>query len=223
MPAIAGSDRATALIGDVVASKQAPDRAALQASLVAALAAVNAAVPSVQPLEATLGDEFQGVYASVALALRASVLVRLHLLPVDTRYGLGSGDLTVFEASSHPVSQDGPAWWAARAAIEHVQSQQARRGHARHLRTWLVDSASAGSTAYVNAFLLSRDETIGLQTDRARRLLLGSLLGRPQLELAESEQISQSAVSQQLGTSGAYAICDAHAVLDASPPKGVPS
>jgi len=215
--------RAVALIGDVVGSKQAPDRSALQASLVAALTAVNAVVPSVQPLAPTLGDEFQGVYDGVARALRASVLVRLHLLPVDTRYGLGTGDLTVFQHSSHPVSQDGPAWWSAREAIEYVQGRQARRGHARHLRTWLIDSTGPEAAAQVNAFLLSRDETIGLQTERARRLLLGALLGQSQLELAQSERISQSAVSQQLGTSGAYAICDAHAVLDSLPANGAPS
>jgi len=212
--------RAVALIGDVVGSKQAPDRSALQASLIAALAAVNAVVPSIQPLGPTLGDEFQGVYDSVARALRASVLVRLQLLPVDTRYGLGTGDLTVFQQSTHPVSQDGPAWWSAREAIEYVQSRQARRGHARHLRTWLIDPAEPAAAAHVNAFLLSRDETIGLQTDRARRLLLGALLGRNQLELAQSEKISQSAVSQQLGTSGSYAICDAHGVLDSLPANG---
>ena len=215
--------RAVALIGDVVGSKQAPDRSALQASLIAALAAVNAVVPSIQPLGPTLGDEFQGVYDSVARALRASVLVRLQLLPVDTRYGLGTGDLTVFQQSTHPVSQDGPAWWSAREAIEYVQSRQARRGHARHLRTWLIDPAEPAAAAHVNAFLLSRDETIGLQTDRARRLLLGALLGQNQLQLAQSERISQSAVSQQLGTSGSYAICDAHGVLDSLPANGGPS
>jgi len=215
--------RAVALIGDVVGSKLAPDRAALQASLVAALTAVNAVVPSIQPLGPTLGDEVQGVYADVARAVRASVLVRLHLLPVDTRYGLGTGDLTVFEQSTQPVSQDGPAWWSARAAIEYVQGRQDRRGHARHLRTWLLDPADPAAAAQVNAFLLSRDETIGLQTDRARRLLLGALLGQNQLQLAQSERISQSAVSQQLGTSGAYAICDAHGVLDSLSANGAPS
>ncbi len=220
MPLPAEPYRATALIGDVVASKQAPDRGALQDRLLLALAAVNSAVPSLQPLEATIGDEFQGVYASASLALRASAQVRLHLLPVDTRYGLGTGELTVFDVDRAPVSQDGPAWWAAREAIDYVQGRQARRGHARHLRTWLVDPQEPDAATYVNAFLLSRDETIGLQSHRARRLLLGSLLGRTQLELAESEQISQSAVSQQLATSGAYAICDAHTLLESLPSIG---
>lgn len=242
--------RHATLIGDVVASRLVPDRDVLQQRVRAALQRVNAQVPPVQPLDVTLGDEFQGTYATVAAAARASLLVRLTLLPdVDTRYGLGWGGLTIFDPGRQPVSQDGPAWWAAREAIQHVHTVSGRRGHARGLRTWCVDRgrqpwpaapatpattrsatppgrarpvadgpADHDRAAVLNAFLITRDEGLAQQSDRARSLLLGWLEGRNQHELALAEGITQSAVSQQLSRSGAYAVRDAHEALDRMAP-----
>lgn len=216
------------LIGDVVGSRQAPDRAAVQDGLVQALAQVNELVPAAQPLETTIGDEFQGAYDQPADAVHASLLIRLLLLPLaDTRYGLGLGGVTVFETARPPLSQDGPGWWAAREAIREVQAREGRRASARGARTWFVDRSAdpwpqgtatslqpaTGVAPAMNAFLLCRDESIGLMGDRARRLLPGWLLGSTQQELAESEGISQSAVSQALSRSGAYAVRDAHEAL----------
>ena len=60
------------MISDLVGARRTPDRAALQDALAGALAAVNAHLDSaVQPLEATVGDEFQGVYATVQEAALA--------------------------------------------------------------------------------------------------------------------------------------------------------
>lgn len=204
------------LIGDLVGSRLLPDRSAAQQRLVEVLAQVNAEVTPVQPLETTIGDEFQGAYAELAQAVQASLLIRLRLLPlVDSRYGLGLGEVTVFEPGRTPLSQDGPGWWAARDGIEQVQAREGRRAAARGTRTWFVDrSGDPRSVApAVNAFLLCRDESIGLMGERARRLLLGWLQGRTQSELAEQEGISQSAVSQALGRSGAYALRDAQQAL----------
>jgi len=216
------------LLGDLVGSRHVPDRAAVQAGLLQALARVDEQVPARQPLEPTIGDEFQGTYDDVADAVRASLLLRLMLLPlVDTRYGLGLGGVTVFEARRSPVSQDGPGWWAAREAITQVSAREGRRASARGTRTLLVDKsaepwpqdapaeppAPTGLAAALNAHLLVRDEAVSLMGERAQRLLLGWLLGRTQSELAEQEGISQSAVSQALGRSGAYALRDAQDAL----------
>lgn len=204
------------LIGDLVGSRLLPDRASAQEQLVEVLAQVNGEVAAVQPLETTIGDEFQGAYAELASAVQASLLIRLRLLPlVDSRYGVGLGDVTVFESGRTPLSQDGPGWWAAREGIEQVQSREGRRASARGTRTWFVDRS--GEPALIapamNAFLLCRDESVGMMGERARRLLLGWLQGRTQSELAEQEGISQSAVSQALGRSGAYALRDAQQAL----------
>jgi hypothetical protein len=213
------------LIGDVVGSRRVADRSAVQQALLRALADVNAEVPARQPLEATIGDEFQGAYDELADAVHAALLVRLHLLPLaDTRYGLGLGGVTVFEPGRAPLSQDGPGWWAAREAISQLHEREGRRASARGTRSWCVDRSAdpwpsgaevrrepgAGIAPLVNAFLLCRDESVTAMGERSRRLLLGWLRGRTQTELAEQEGISQSAVSQALARSGAYAVRDAH-------------
>lgn len=201
-----------AVIGDLVGSRAQPDRTAAQRDLVDTLSRVNDMVEAVQPLEPTIGDECQGAYADVPAALRATLLVRLMLsAPLDCRFGIGAGTFETVGRSEYGLMQDGPAWWAARAAIVEGESREVRKQ--RSLRTWYVvdDAVPQGSrelpeAAMTNAYLSTRDQIIGGMNDRSRRLLLGLLDGRTQVELARTEDITQSAVSQNLQRSGAYAI-----------------
>lgn len=200
-----------ALIGDLIASRQAKNRVDLQNELRRALKRVNWMVKSLQPLETTVGDEFQGVYQDAASAVRASLLVRLELLKeaeVDSRYGIGRGSLTVFE-DKEPLSQDGPAWWAARSAIDWTR-ERAGEGRTDFIRTWFVESEAEAEPPLdvraLNASLMLRDALIAQMRPRSRRLLLGLLRERSQADLAADEGISQSAVSQNLSASGAYAV-----------------
>jgi hypothetical protein len=192
------------LIGDVVGSRGARDRRALHEALEAALAAVDAAVPPVTGLRVTVGDEFQGTYATLGDAVDAALRVRLALLPeVDTRFGLGRGEVTVLDARRG--IEDGPGWWAARAAIEDVQ-EVAGRAATRLARTAYraapprdagesggdpADAGDAGAAGdaegpgpgpadpadpgepAVNAALLCRDHLVGSLSDRSIRLLRG--------------------------------------------------
>ena len=79
MPAMDGV--VATLIGDVVGSRLHPDRAALQRRLDDVLAAVGQRISAAQPVEISVGDEFQGVYARAGDALLAALLIRLELLP----------------------------------------------------------------------------------------------------------------------------------------------
>ncbi|AXT85485.1 hypothetical protein C6I20_09985 [Aeromicrobium sp. A1-2] len=201
-----------AVIADLVGSRTQPDRAAAQDSLVAALAQVNRVVDSVQPLAPTIGDECQGAYVDVPTALRATLLLRLTLPdPLDCRFGVGAGTYESVGHSDYGPMQDGPAWWAARDAIVETKARESRKH--RSLRTWYVvaDGVPHGSRefpapAMTNAYLLARDEIVSGMNARSRRLLLGLLDGRTQVDLAHTEDITQSAVSQNLQRSGAYAV-----------------
>ena len=95
---------------------------------------------------------------------------------------------------------------AAREAIEHVEDLARRQ--VPHARSWVRSSelADADLLALTNAGLLARDRVIGRWSPRVRRLVAGRLAGATQLELAEREEISQSAVSQTLAAAGATAI-----------------
>jgi SatD family (SatD) len=218
------------LIGDVVGSRDAADRRALHRAVEDALAAVDEAVPSVSGLRVTVGDEFQGGYPSLGAALDVAFRLRLALLPdVDTRFGLGRGEVTVLDPDRGV--EDGPAWWAARAAIDEVQ-EVASRAATRHARTAYraavegtdEDSRTAVAAppattgdaveAAVNAALLCRDHLVGSLSDRSLRLLRGLMDPHTtQGALAAAEGISASAVSQRVRTDGLGVVLAAHELL----------
>ena len=192
-----------AVIGDLVGSRDAADRAAVHDALVAALDLANQRVDPLQPLEPTVGDEFQGAYASLPAAAHALLVVRLRVLEVlDVRAGIGFGDAETFDATRTPRIQDGPAWWAARRALEDL-------GRPRHAgrRTW-YDGPGAEAE---NAYLLCRDGLVDRLPERGPRMLAAALAGRTQREIAAQEGVSPSAVSQAFRR-GISAVRDAEAL-----------
>lgn len=204
---------AAALIGDIVGSRSAPDRPALHRRLVAALDDANRAFSPLVPLRVTAGDELQGCFATVGEAVAASLWLRLHLAPdVDLRHGVGWGLLLVL--GERPRIEDGPAWWAARDAIESVEADAARAS-LRHLRTAYrrADDVEGPDPGPVNAALVCRDHMVGSLSDRSLRLLRGTLAGRSQVELAREEGVSPSAVSQRMRNDGLAAILVADELL----------
>ena len=73
--------RVTTLIGDVVGSRAVPDRAALHGHLTSVLAEANRRLQPVVPLRVTVGDEYQGCFATPGEALHATLWMGLHLAP----------------------------------------------------------------------------------------------------------------------------------------------
>lgn len=191
-------ENAVAVIGDLVGSRTAGDRAWVQEQLLSALQIANAEVDARQPLAPTIGDEFQAVYATVEDALAATLLVRLALpAPLDARFGLGAGDLEIVGATAYGLTQDGPAWWAAREAVDHVEQ---RAGRVPGARTWIE-----GEPMTV-AYALCRDQVVTALDDRQKRIALGLLRGHTQKQIAQDEAITPSAVSQHVRGAGIAAL-----------------
>ena len=207
-----------AVIGDLVRSRESPRRADTQRALLVALRRANGHVPAVQQLRSTIGDEFQAIYADLADGLRATLLVHLLMRrSSDVRFGLGLGAVTVFDPAAQPVSQDGPAWWSARDAIDDVKRAAHRQGHARTTRTRFkaaaTENASTPNSSIVNAFLVLQDELVANLSDRASEMVALRIEGRTISEIGRSLNVSASAVSQALAKGG-YALVDAHARLE---------
>lgn len=195
-----------ALLGDVVGSRRAADRAAVHRALTGALETANAELDPVTPLWITAGDEYQGGFATVGAALRASLRIRLALAPdVDVRQGIGWGSVTVLAAE--PRVEDGPAWWAARAAIEDVAAGQGRAA-SRGLRTAyrLADGADGPDPAAVNAALIARDQLLAGVDGRGLSVLDAMLAGMSQQQIADRLGVSPSAVSQRVRRQGLAAL-----------------
>lgn len=207
-----------ALVGDVVHSRRSADRRGLHLALSAAMEAVNTRLEPVTPLRITMGDDYQGAFATVGDAITATMLMRLALAPVhEVRHGIGWGALSVLAES--PRVEDGPAWWAARAAIEQVEAGERRSG--RSVRTaYAVAEAMTGAQvarapdpAAVNAALTLRDVLVDGLSERSVSVLRGLIDGRTQRELAEELGITSSAVSQRVRGDGLAAVVTAHRML----------
>ncbi|MBO0811153.1 MAG: hypothetical protein J2P23_03810 [Microlunatus sp.] len=202
-----------ALIGDLVGSRTATDRRALHRRLSSALAAVQDKVPSIDPPAILAGDEIQASYPTVGEALHAAFLLRVALAPdTDIRFGIGWGRVEVLDAEHR--TQDGPAWWQARAAIETVAGRAQHPGtrNARFCYRASPDGEGPNEAA-LEAALLCRDHLIGSLDTRSMRILGGLVAGRSKTEIARAEDISTSAVSQRSQRDGLDVIVAASAML----------
>lgn len=202
---------AVAVIGDLVGSRHQPSRGEVQSALVTALASANALVPGRQALAPTIGDEFQGVYDTVAAASTAALLVRLALPEeLDARAGLGVGAIQIVGESDYGLTQDGPAWWSAREAVVEVKRDERRlpglRTAVAHARGRETAQTPEDQEMWMNAYLATRDAVVTRLDGRQRRLVLGVLQGLTRADLADREGISASAVSQSLRRSGAVEV-----------------
>ena len=178
-----------ALIGDVVGSRRAADRAGLQARLLEALRGVSTEMGT--NLAVTLGDEFQGTFPNVQQAVAASW--KLHLATLGfarLRIGIGWGEISVRGEPGSPFGQDGPAWWRARDSVEFLA------GHAGPARTRVI----AGSTVddLINAFLLLRDANLD-GMDEVDAVIVSSLgAGEKQRVIAGRVGLHESSVSRRI-------------------------
>jgi hypothetical protein len=192
------SSRAT-LIGDVVGSRSVADRAGVHRLMNQALRDVAAA--AVDPPAFTVGDEFQGAFSSVGVAIDAALSLRLAVAPeIDVRFGLGWGGVTMLDETAG--IQDGPGWWAAREAIEWTATTQRQPGLALVRTSFRVAGEARIDVDAINAALICRDHLLGSLDDRSTRIVKALLTNRTKKDIAAAEGISPSAVSQRAGRDG---------------------
>lgn len=201
------------LIGDVVDSREAGDRTRLHTRLGQVLDQFNASADPQTPLRITVGDEYQGAFATVGAALAATLRLRLALLPeYDVRHGIGWGAVTVLQ--EEPRVEDGPGWWAAREAIDAVKRAEERPATRRRRTAYRPAERTAGpEPAAVEAALMLRDQLVGGLSDRSVSVLRGLLGGSTQREIADGLGITDSAVSQRVRADGLAVVVAAEELM----------
>lgn len=196
-----------ALIGDMVASRQAPDRVELQRQMEKILAEVNRVVGGDPTF--TIGDEFQARYPTLHDAIEASIQLHLRSLGlIRLRIGIGWGELIAEDPARSPFGQDGPCWWNARDAIEAVDRPS--RGRTQGLRT-AVRTENYLDTL-LNPYLVLRDTVISGLDEVDARIAVGLLDGLSQTELAGQLGINKSSVSRRANTHGILALIEARSI-----------
>ncbi|WP_027465352.1 SatD family protein [Curtobacterium sp. UNCCL17] len=207
------SEPVIAVIVDLVDSRTLEDRSAAQQDVEHAFDS-TADVTALDPLRATVGDEFQVIYGTLTDALVATTAATLALpQTVQIRLGIGRGQVrTIGTVGTGPL-QDGPGWWSARDAINETHRRE--DGRTAFLRSWYHDADDRHGTTerLVNAYFLSRDHVVSRLAPRARRIALGLVQGRTQAQIAADEGITPSAVSQSVQKSGVAALVEGLRVL----------
>lgn len=202
-----------ALLVDIVGSRGS-QRQQVHDAILAALDSVNDDTTHLDPLHVTVGDELQGVYATVGDALRASHRLRDAVFGVaDLRFGLGGGEVRIIDAERG--IQDGSAWWLAREAMEFVKDLAEHPGHAS-ARTCIRDGRPAAIPA-ADALARLVDASLAGLRDGSRRSLIGLLQGLENAEVAKAEDISASANSQRVTTGQLKVIAEAMEALHGLP------
>jgi len=200
------------LIADIVGSRGLDDRAVSQKALEETLLRVaEVAPPARAPLLPVVGDELQGIYPDLVAASATTLLLQL-LLPegIELRFGIGLGAIEDIPSMHGPLSE-GEGWWAARRAIEEVESLARRAAPSARTRVAAPDDASEATAELVriaNDGFLARDRAIAQLSHRVRRIVYQRWLGATQREIAASEGIGQSAVSQAIATADAGAVIE---------------
>lgn len=194
-----------ALLADQVESRRS-DRASTHAAVLEAIAETNRRVPALDELRVTVGDELQGVYATLGDAMLASHILRGRLLgAVELRFGLGGGEVQTIDAERG--IQDGSAWWRARAAIEEIERLADEPGFGG-VRTGIHDGrAGANALAVATARLV--DVQISRLRDGAREALRSLLDGLDNQTAARLAGISPSANSQRINNNALRVLAEA--------------
>ncbi len=178
-----------ALIGDLVDSRNLPNRGSVQQALRTALGSLNTGLGErlTAPLRLTAGDEVQGLTRSPGVLVDVMVGIADALFPVQVAWGVGLGPLTT-ELAEDVSLIDGPCFHRAREAV-----QQAKRASG-----WLrVEGATETSGRSVAGLM----NLIGaLRSDWTPRQaeVVQAARGRLQIEVAEALNVNASTISRTL-------------------------
>lgn len=199
-----------AVIGDIVDSRQLEDRYLVQEQLKQVIEDINTKYR--EDLAAgfvlTLGDEFQGLFNQGEHLLEVLDYIRLKMYPVKVRFGVGFGDMTTAIDPARAIGADGPAFYAARAAINAIKDLGGRYESPISdvvIRTYNRQIKESQPLALVDELLSAASLIEHKWTSKQREIIeLLSLQALSQREIGQVLEVSQANVHGRIASSGYY-------------------
>ncbi|EGO64970.1 SatD family protein [Acetonema longum] len=180
-----------AIIGDIVGSRKLADRSEVQKKFqaVAERACRQYQADIASPFTVTIGDEFQVLLKRVQTAPEVIKTVIREMAPIDLVFGVGIGDISTDINREMAIGMDGPAFHAARKAVE-----QAKRKKPGVIYRTALPEVGAG-TDMINSLQYFIESCSKKRTKRQKQVLELLEKGSTQEEIAEHLDIKQQSVS----------------------------
>lgn len=112
------------VIGDMIDSRNVPDRSALQQTLQHVVGQLNQQQRALSPYTITLGDEFQALPANADTLFIDAMRIQAALYPVQIRFSVAIGQLSTPINPKQALGMDGPAFHSARNGIDILRKQR---------------------------------------------------------------------------------------------------
>jgi hypothetical protein len=196
-----------AIIGDIVESKTASDREALQHLFLEVLEAANETTSPQTQLRITRGDEFEGSYSTVADAWAATLRLRLLMRRRghDLWTSVAWGEVTALPEALHAAAQDGPAWWTARSALTELKQSSRQKTPDNRRTVFITDGPAAPA---LHAATILRDEVVAGLDESDAAITLGLMDGDTQKAIAKRLGVTAGVVSRRAHRNGLLTLAE---------------
>ncbi len=182
------------LIGDIIASRNAPSRTALQQRLQEELGALNKTAHGlISPYTLTLGDEFQAVFTRADSVFSGLIRLLGALHPIRTRFSLGVGNITTDINPTQALGMDGPAFYQARDGIDHLKESG---------DLFRIEGLPPMEASLVNGTLTLLSQRMQKWQPNRLAILHDLMQGKKVQQIADSLDISEPAVYKNIHSGG---------------------
>ena len=194
-----------ALIGDIIESKKIQDRAQVQQHLLQLMKELNQQYQNylVSPFTVTTGDEFQALFSPNSYIFQIIDQISVAFTPYEIRFGIGVGDMITEINKEQSIGSDGPAYWLAREAINHIHDKNDYG--INHISVFLANEEVSWT---VNAMLAAcsfiQSKWTEVQYDVLKQLLAENIYDETfsHKEIARLLGITPSAFNKRIKASG---------------------
>ena len=194
-----------ALIGDIIESKKIQDRAQVQQQLLRLMKELNWQYQDylISPFTVTTGDEFQALFSPNSYMFQIIDQLSVAFSPYEIRFGIGVGEMVTEINKEQSIGSDGPAYWLAREAINHIHDKNDYG--INHISVFLANEEVNWT---VNAMLAAcsfiQSKWTEVQYDVLKQLLTENIYDETfsHKEIARSLGITPSAFNKRIKASG---------------------